>query len=115
MTLPAVSEPPSPRPPASPRGGADRRVAALTQLLSDGLRAAPAPPQGGALRVPAAARAAYLAARRSLLPAAAPMVVVARTEEEAHCLADDLAAWLPAGELRVLRERGALQLERALP
>jgi transcription-repair coupling factor (superfamily II helicase) len=115
MTLPAVSEPPTPRPPASPRGGADRRVAALTQLLSDELLAAPAAPKGGALRVPAAARAAYLAARRSLLPAGDPMVVVARTEEEAHRLADDLAAWLPAGELRVLPERGALPLERALP
>jgi transcription-repair coupling factor (superfamily II helicase) len=43
------------------------------------------------------------------------MVVVARTDEEAHRLADDLAAWLRAGELRVLPERGALPLERALP
>ena len=43
------------------------------------------------------------------------MVVVVRTDEEAHRLADDLAAWLPSGQVRVLPERAALPLERALP
>jgi transcription-repair coupling factor (superfamily II helicase) len=69
----------------------------------------------GLLRVPAAARAAHLAARRSTLPAAVPLVAVVRTEDEAHRLADDLAAWLPSGSVRVLSERAAMPLERALP
>ena len=43
------------------------------------------------------------------------MVVVARNEDEAHRLADDLAAWLPTGGVRVLPERAAMPLERALP
>ena len=43
------------------------------------------------------------------------MVVVARTDEEAHRLADDLAAWIGTGHLRTLPERAALPLERALP
>ncbi len=43
------------------------------------------------------------------------MVVVARNEDEAHRLADDLAAWLPTGSVRVLPERAAMPLERALP
>jgi len=67
------------------------------------------------LRVPAAARAAHLAARRGGVSETAPLVVVVRTDEEAHRLADDLAAWLPAGQVRVLPERAALPLERALP
>jgi transcription-repair coupling factor (superfamily II helicase) len=44
-----------------------------------------------------------------------PLVAVARTDDEAHRLADDLAAWLPAGSVRVLPERAAMPLERALP
>jgi transcription-repair coupling factor (superfamily II helicase) len=67
------------------------------------------------IRVPAAARAAFLAARRTQVASAAPVVVVVRNEEEAHRLADDLGAWLPAGRVRVLPERAALPLERALP
>jgi transcription-repair coupling factor (superfamily II helicase) len=92
------------------RGGADRRIAALTTLLAG----APLPMGGGA-RVPAAARAAYLAGRREALPGGTPLVVVVRTDDEAHRLADDLAACLVAGHVRVLPERGALPLERALP
>jgi transcription-repair coupling factor (superfamily II helicase) len=42
-------------------------------------------------------------------------VVVARTDDEAHRLVDDLAAWLPTGSVRVLPERAAMPLERALP
>ncbi|HYN65217.1 MAG TPA: hypothetical protein VES36_11495, partial [Candidatus Limnocylindrales bacterium] len=95
--------------PAPTRGGADRRVAALTAELAAHL---PAP---GQLRVPAAARAAHVAARRSSLPAGVPLILVARTDEEAHRLADDLAAWLPTGSVRVMPERAAMPLERALP
>jgi transcription-repair coupling factor (superfamily II helicase) len=91
------------------RGGADRRVATLTAELVRHL------PEPGALSVPAAARAAHLAARRSSLPPGQPLVVVARTEDEAHRLADDLAAWLATGSVRVLPERAAMPLERALP
>jgi transcription-repair coupling factor (superfamily II helicase) len=40
---------------------------------------------------------------------------VVRNDEEAHRLADDLAAWLVHGTVRVLPERAALPLERALP
>ncbi|HEX5578572.1 MAG TPA: CarD family transcriptional regulator, partial [Candidatus Limnocylindria bacterium] len=98
-----------PAAPAPTRGGADRRVAALTAELVRDL------PPPGALSVPAAARAAHLAARRSSLPAGQPLVVVARNEDEAHRLADDLAAWLPSGGVRVLPERAAMPLERALP
>src|SRR5207237_2093610 len=58
---------------APTRGGTDRRVAALTPLLADGL-----PPRGPVLRVPAAARAAFLAARRTRLPGTAPLVAVVR-------------------------------------
>ncbi|MBW3612723.1 MAG: transcription-repair coupling factor [Chloroflexi bacterium] len=90
------------------RGG-DRRVASLVDALRPHL------PQPGVLRVPAAARAAHLAARRRELPAAAPLVVVSRTDEAAHQLADDLAAWLGSGTIRILPERAALPLERALP
>ena len=43
------------------------------------------------------------------------MVVVARTDEEAHRLADDLAAWVGASHVRTLAERAALPLERAHP
>jgi transcription-repair coupling factor (superfamily II helicase) len=43
------------------------------------------------------------------------MVVVARTDEESHRLADDLAAWVGGGHVRTLPERAALPLERALP
>ncbi|HET6819951.1 MAG TPA: hypothetical protein VFH98_05275, partial [Candidatus Limnocylindria bacterium] len=99
---------PTSRTPAPTRGGTDRRVAALTAELVAHL---PAP---GALRVPAAARAAHLAARRSALPARQPLVTVVRTDDEAHRLADDLAAWLPHGNAAVLPERGAMPLERAL-
>jgi transcription-repair coupling factor (superfamily II helicase) len=42
-------------------------------------------------------------------------VVVTRTDDEAHRLADDLAAWSGASHVRVLPERAALPLERALP
>ena len=97
------------RPPAPSRGGADRRVAALTGELLAHL------PPGGKLRVPAEARAAHIAARRASLPDGRPLVVVVRTEEEAHRLADDLVAWLSTGHVRVLPERAALPLERALP
>jgi transcription-repair coupling factor (superfamily II helicase) len=97
------------RRPAPTRGGADRRVAALTAELA---RQLPAP---GELRVPAAARAAHLAARRAVLAPGVPLVAVARTDDEAHRLADDLGAWLPAGSVRVLPERAAMPLERALP
>ncbi|HEX6140774.1 MAG TPA: transcription-repair coupling factor [Candidatus Limnocylindria bacterium] len=95
--------------PPSVRGGADRRVAALTPLLASAL------PEPGALRVPAAARGAHLAARREHLDAAIPMVVVVRNDDEAHRLADDLGAWLGSGHVRVLPERAAMPLERALP
>jgi transcription-repair coupling factor (superfamily II helicase) len=93
------------------RSGADRRVAALSVELAAHLPSA----TGAPLRVPAAARAAHLAARRGGVAETAPLVVVVRTDEEAHRLADDLAAWLPAGHVRVLPERAALPLERALP
>ncbi|HEX7066702.1 MAG TPA: transcription-repair coupling factor [Candidatus Limnocylindria bacterium] len=90
-----------------PSRGGDRRVAALVDALRPHL------PESGVLRVPAAARAAHLAARRASLPAATPLVVVARTDEETHRLADDLAAWIGSGRLRILPERAALPLERA--
>jgi transcription-repair coupling factor (superfamily II helicase) len=93
------------------RSGADRRVAVLSGELAAHLPAAASAP----VRVPAAARAAHLAARRGGVVETAPLVVVVRTDEEAHRLADDLAAWLPAGQVRVLPERAALPLERALP
>ena len=96
---------------APTRGGADRRVAALTAELVAHLPA----PGGDPLRVPASARAAHLAARRVTVPDGQPLVVVVRTDEEAHRVADDLAAWLPHGHVRVLPERAALPLERALP
>jgi transcription-repair coupling factor (superfamily II helicase) len=92
------------------RGAGERRVAAVTAELAAHL-AGPA----GTLRVPAAARAALLAARRTVLPAPRPLVAIVRNEDEAHRLADDLAAWLPSGRVRVLAERAALPLERALP
>ncbi|MEA2651734.1 MAG: hypothetical protein QOI85_1455, partial [Chloroflexota bacterium] len=92
----------------SPSRGGDRRVAALVDALRPHL------PQSGVIRVPAAARAAHVAARRASLPASTPLVVVTRTDEEAHRLADDLAAWVGGGHLRILPERAALPLERAL-
>ncbi|HET7521553.1 MAG TPA: hypothetical protein VFK61_08470, partial [Candidatus Limnocylindria bacterium] len=98
-----------PAPPATTRGGADRRIATLTRHIAGEL---PAP---GELRVPAGARAAHLAARRMQLSPATPMVVVVRTEDEAHRLADDLAAWLASGSAVVFPERAAMPLERALP
>jgi transcription-repair coupling factor (superfamily II helicase) len=91
----------------SSRGG-DRRVAALVDALRPHL------PETGVVRVPAAARPAHLAARRASLPGTHPMVVVARTDEEAHRLADDLAAWVGGSHVRTLPERAALPLERAL-
>jgi transcription-repair coupling factor (superfamily II helicase) len=93
------------------RSGADRRIAVLSGALAEHLPVAGAPP----LRVPAAARAAHLAARRTGLADLAPLVVVVRNDEEAHRLADDLAALMPVGTVRVLSERAALPLERALP
>jgi transcription-repair coupling factor (superfamily II helicase) len=93
---------------SSSRGG-DRRVAALVDALRPYL------PDSGVLRVPAAARAAHLAARRGAIPSTAAMVVVARTDEEAHRLADDLAAFVGAAHVRTLAERAALPLERAHP
>ena len=98
-----------PSAPAPTRGGADRRVSALTAELARHL------PPPGELSVPASGRAAHLAARRSSLPVGQAMVVVARNEDEAHRLADDLAAWLATGSVRVLPERAAMPLERALP
>ncbi|HET7685718.1 MAG TPA: transcription-repair coupling factor [Candidatus Limnocylindria bacterium] len=92
----------------SSRGG-DRRVATLADALVPHL------PPPGVLRVPAAARAAHLAARRAALPPATPLVVVARTDDEAHRLADDLAAWIGSDHVHTLAERAALPLERALP
>ena len=92
----------------SSRGG-DRRVAALVDALRPHL------PDPGVFRVPAPARAAHLATRRSALDPARPIVVVTRTDEEAHELADDLAAWVGTGSVRILPERAALPLERALP
>ena len=106
MTTATRSRPSAPTP---TRGGADRRVSALTAELARHL------PPPGDLSVPAPARAAHLAARRSSLPVGHAMVVVARNEDEAHRLADDLAAWLPTGSVRVLPERAAMPLERALP
>ncbi|MEK6191933.1 MAG: transcription-repair coupling factor [Chloroflexota bacterium] len=73
------------------------------------------PPTPGSFRVPAAARAAHLAARRRTLAPASPLLVVVETDEQAHRLADDLGAWLDEGTVAVLPERGALPLERALP
>ena len=93
----------------APSRGGDRRVAALVDALRPHL------PQSGVLRVPAAARAAHLAVRREELAAAHPLVVVTRTDEEAHRLADDLSAWVGSADLRILPERAALPLERALP
>ena len=92
----------------SPRGG-DRRVATLVDALVPHL------PPTGVLRVPASARAPHLAARRAALPPATPLVVVARTDDEAHRLADDLAAWMGDEHVATLAERAALPLERALP
>jgi transcription-repair coupling factor (superfamily II helicase) len=91
----------------SPTRGGDRRVAALLDALRPHL------PESGVLRVPAAARALHVALRRSVLRRST--VVVTRTDEEAHRLADDLAAWIGAGGVRTLPERAALPLERALP
>jgi transcription-repair coupling factor (superfamily II helicase) len=93
----------------SPSRGGDRRVAPLVDVLR------PTLPDPGVHRVPAAARAAHLAARRAAVPPSDPLVVVARTDEEAHRLADDLSAWTGARHVRVLPERAALPLERALP
>ena len=97
------------RVPPTTRGGADRRVAALTADLAGQL------PPAGDVRVPAAARAAHLAARRAQLSPRQVLVAVVRTDDEAHRLADDLAAWLEHGRAEVLPERGAMPLERALP
>ncbi len=99
---------------AAAPGGANRRVAALTPLLAEALAGVRHPIAGEALRVPAAARPAHLAVRRRLLPSGTPLVVVVRTDEEAHRLADDLSAWQTAGHVSVLPERAALPLERAL-
>ncbi len=98
--------------PASARGGADRRVSAITPVLAGTLRPLAST---SAARVPAAAWAAHLAARRSGLPAGTPLIALVRNDDEAHRLADDLAAWLTGGHVRVLPERAALPLERALP
>ncbi|MFN2484734.1 MAG: transcription-repair coupling factor [Candidatus Limnocylindria bacterium] len=95
-------------------GGGHGRLGALTSLLADALTE-PAPGRAGEATVPAAARAAYLAARRRGLRDGIPLVVVVRNEEEAYRLTDDLAAWLAGGGVHVLPERGALPLERALP
>jgi transcription-repair coupling factor (superfamily II helicase) len=93
----------------SPSRGGDRRVAALVDALRPHL------PDPGVLRVPAAARAAHVSARRAALPSKTPLVVVTRTDDDAHRLADDLAAWVGASHVAVLPERAALPLERALP
>jgi transcription-repair coupling factor (superfamily II helicase) len=96
---------------APTRSGADRRVSVLSAVLAAHLPPAVPTP----VRVPAAARAAHLAARRDGVAELAPLVAVVRNDEEAHRLADDLTAWLPSGAVRVLPERAALPLERALP
>jgi transcription-repair coupling factor (superfamily II helicase) len=96
----------------SPSRGGERRVAALVDALRSHL---PDPGVLRVLRVPAPARAAHLAVRRVALPPATPLVVVTRTDDEAHRLADDLAAWLGGAAVRTLPERAALPLERALP
>jgi len=93
----------------APSRGGDRRVAALVDALRPHL------PESGVLRVPAAARPAHLAARRAAVGVTKPLVVVARTDEEAHRLADDLAAWIGDAHVLTLPERAALPLERALP
>ncbi|MGI8829679.1 MAG: transcription-repair coupling factor [Candidatus Limnocylindria bacterium] len=93
----------------SPSRGGDRRVASLTDALRAHL------PESGVLRVPAAARAAHLAVRRSALTPVTPLVVVTRTDEEAHQLADDLAAWIGDAHVTALPERAALPLERSHP
>jgi hypothetical protein len=59
----------------SPSRGGNRRVASLVDALRPHL------PQPGVLRVPAAARAAHLAARRGALSSERPIVVVTRTDE----------------------------------
>jgi transcription-repair coupling factor (superfamily II helicase) len=92
----------------SPSRGGDRRVAALVDALRPHL------PDSGVLRVPAAARGAHLATRRAALRPSTPVVVVTRTDEEAHRLADDLSAWVGSSHVAVLPERAALPLERAL-
>ena len=66
------------------------------------------------LRVPAAARAAHLAARRAAVDPGRALVVVARTDDEVHRLADDLAAWIGGSHVHTLPERAALPLERSL-
>jgi transcription-repair coupling factor (superfamily II helicase) len=96
--------------PEAARTEVNRRVATLTDDLAPAL-----PIASGEIRVPASARGAYLAARRAALAPGTPLVVVVRTDDEAHYLADDLAAWLTRGHVRVLSERAALPLERALP
>ncbi|MBA4170227.1 MAG: transcription-repair coupling factor [Chloroflexi bacterium] len=93
----------------SPSRGGDRRVAPLTDVLRSHL------PELGVLRVPAVARSAHLAVRRAALTPATPLVVVTRTDEEAHQLADDLAAWIGDAHVSTLPERAALPLERAHP
>ncbi|HEX2222177.1 MAG TPA: transcription-repair coupling factor, partial [Candidatus Limnocylindria bacterium] len=98
-------------PPQAHRHAVDRRLGAIPGLLAEEL-----PPVAGApLRVPAAARAVYVAARRARLPRARPVVVVVRDDEEAHRLADDVAAFVSPAHVGVLAERAALPLERALP
>ncbi len=67
------------------------------------------------LRIPAAARAAHVAARRAVVDRTQPVVVVVETDEQAHRLADDLGAWVGEDSVAVLPERGTLPLERALP
>ncbi|MDP9243968.1 MAG: hypothetical protein M3O77_02670, partial [Chloroflexota bacterium] len=80
---------------AAPRRGSGAgRTAIVTPEVTSSLA-------GGPVRVPAAARPPYLAARRLSLPAATPLVVVARNDDEAHRLADDLAAWLRGVTIRV--------------
>ncbi|MGI8658717.1 MAG: transcription-repair coupling factor [Candidatus Limnocylindria bacterium] len=93
----------------SPSRGGDGRVAALVDALRPHL------PQPGVLRVPSIARAAHLAARRADLNAARALVVVTRTDEEAHRIGDDLVGWIGDDRLLLLPERAALPLERALP
>ena len=95
------------------RSGADRRVAVLSAELAAHLppAATPAP-----LRVPAAARAAHLAARRGGDRARPPRSwsscattrrrIASPTTSPPGC---------PPGTVRVLSERAALPLERALP
>src|SRR5918996_5633659 len=93
----------------SPSRGGQRRVAAIVDALQADL------PDMGALRVPAAARPAHLAARRTAIPPSHPMVIVARSDDEAHRLWDDPAAWRAWGPGHGPPARAGMPLGGAAP